>query len=895
MATAIAPHIRRTPDDKTGPPIELRRLHRVFGDTHAVNDVSFTVGPGEVFGYIGPNGAGKTTSMRILATLDEPTAGDAFVDGFSVVEDPDRVRARLGFMPDYFGTYQNVNVWEYLDFFARAYGLRGGERRRAIDYAMDFTELRRAGATKPIDGLSKGMKQRLCLGRTMIHDPSVMVLDEPAAGLDPRARIELREMISRLADLGKAVLISSHILTELAEVCDRVGILEQGRLVAVGTVDEISKRVEERTRDDASVSSTKRRRSPRWLERRDDVESLEVRRRRQRPVRPHGRPRGARHRASRASCRASSRRDSPSPSSRARRSRSRTSSCTLRRDGCSRDWRMAGGRWGGTDDSSTRALPVRRGAAVDRLLEAAGDRLNPILVKETRQALKSKQFTLWFVLLLIACWITTIGGVLLIGPSIYYVSAGGYLLYAYYFILALPLAVVVPFSAYRSLSSEQEENTRDLLEVSTLTPRQVINGKLGSAALQMVIYMSALAPCIAFTYLLRGVDLATILIVLGYAVLACVGLSAVGLLVAAATRQKYGQIVLSVVLAGGLFAAFSALMGAATGVMQLDARERSQEWFGYLNAAAFSLYATTLAIVYLAASALSTFASANRSTPLRVALVAQQSVFVAWVAGIWLYDDGSGFGDFVVGAFTIAAAYWFAAGAVMTGENPVLSQRVRRSLPQSLAGRVLLTWFNPGPGSGYVFAVANLGLLAALACAAVQTYPPTRGLAAGTSCVAVTLAWSYVAFYLGLGRLAIIGLKRLAPLTMFGCFLVQFLLLLGGTGLPFLIQSMSNRFRVVNGVLLQMPSPIWSIGRLFDGGTPSNQLLTLQFGVYSAAAIVLLINLALAGREARLLRVAAPRRVIEDDLMLSPPREALATNPWGDVAESVVDPGGDET
>lgn len=228
------------------PQIELRRLHRFFGDTHAVCDVSFEVYGGEVFGYIGPNGAGKTTSMKILATLDEPTAGDALVDGFSVVEDPDRVRRRLGFMPDYFGTYENVNVHEYLDFFARAYGLRGSERTDALAFVKDFTGLD-VLATKPIDGLSKGMKQRLCLGRTMIHDPSVMVLDEPAAGLDPRARIELREMISRLADIGKAVLISSHILTELAEVCDRVGIIEQGKLMAVGSVEEISARVETAT------------------------------------------------------------------------------------------------------------------------------------------------------------------------------------------------------------------------------------------------------------------------------------------------------------------------------------------------------------------------------------------------------------------------------------------------------------------------------------------------------------------------------------------------------------------------------------------------------------------------------------------------------------------------
>ncbi|HYO25581.1 MAG TPA: ABC transporter ATP-binding protein [Lacipirellulaceae bacterium] len=252
------------------PLIEVRRLHRYFGETKAVYDMSFEVYGGEVFGYIGPNGAGKTTSMRILATLDEPTYGDAFVDGFSVVDDPDRVRRRLGFMPDYFGTYQNVNVAEYLDFFARAYGLRSYQRKAAIDYAMEFTLLDQL-ADKPITGLSKGMKQRLCLGRTMIHDPAVLILDEPAAGLDPRARIELREMIGRLAELGKTVLISSHILTELAEMCHRVGIIEQGRLLAVGSVDEISAgaremRSEVRLRVLGSSEGLLA-----WLRRRDDV------------------------------------------------------------------------------------------------------------------------------------------------------------------------------------------------------------------------------------------------------------------------------------------------------------------------------------------------------------------------------------------------------------------------------------------------------------------------------------------------------------------------------------------------------------------------------------------------------------------------------------------------
>lgn len=226
----------------TGALIELRRLHRTFGNTHAVNDISFEVYAGEVLGYIGPNGAGKTTSMRILSTLDIPTRGDAFVDGFSVLNDPDRVRCRLGFMPDAYGTYANVDCREYLDFFARSYGLIGAERERAIGRVMKFTGLD-VLADKPTRGLSKGMKQRLCLGRALLHDPPVLVLDEPAAGLDPRARIELREMIRQLASQGKALLISSHILTELAEMCDRVAIIERGCLLAMGTVEEIQRSV----------------------------------------------------------------------------------------------------------------------------------------------------------------------------------------------------------------------------------------------------------------------------------------------------------------------------------------------------------------------------------------------------------------------------------------------------------------------------------------------------------------------------------------------------------------------------------------------------------------------------------------------------------------------------
>ena len=221
------------------PVIEIKNLHRFFGKLKAVNNVSFKAFPGQVMGFIGPNGAGKTTTMRIIATLDLPTAGDVFICGHSVVDDPEKAREKLGFMPDSFGKYNNMDVVEYLDFYARAYGFKGEDRRNAIDKVLIFTELRKM-AHKPINTLSKGMSQRLCLGRTLIHDPQVLILDEPAAGLDPRARVELRELISLLAkEMNKTVLISSHILTELGEICDSAAIIEAGEILVHGTIDDL--------------------------------------------------------------------------------------------------------------------------------------------------------------------------------------------------------------------------------------------------------------------------------------------------------------------------------------------------------------------------------------------------------------------------------------------------------------------------------------------------------------------------------------------------------------------------------------------------------------------------------------------------------------------------------
>ena len=218
--------------------VRIVNLKRYFGKTKAVDDISFEFSSGNVFGFVGPNGAGKTTTMRILATLDDPTEGNAYINGVSLVDDPEKARRYVGFMPDTLPAHRDMTVHEYLDFFARAYDLRGVKRRSVVESVEQFTNLKGI-RDKFLRALSKGMKQRVSLARAVIHDPPVLVLDEPAAGLDPRARVELRELLRVLADRGKAILISSHILTELAEVCNGAVIIERGKILRAGSMKQI--------------------------------------------------------------------------------------------------------------------------------------------------------------------------------------------------------------------------------------------------------------------------------------------------------------------------------------------------------------------------------------------------------------------------------------------------------------------------------------------------------------------------------------------------------------------------------------------------------------------------------------------------------------------------------
>lgn len=223
--------------------IEIMNLTKRYGSFTALHNLNLNIEKGTVFGFVGPNGAGKTTTFSILSTLLSPTKGTACVNGFEVTRKPQQVRKHIGYMPDFFGVYDQFKVDEYLDFYGASYSVPVKERQVLIPQLLDLVNLSDKKDSY-VDLLSRGMKQRLCLARSLIHDPEVLILDEPASGLDPRARIEMREILKELKSMDKTILISSHILPELAEMCDELGIIENGELIANGKVAEIEQQLQ---------------------------------------------------------------------------------------------------------------------------------------------------------------------------------------------------------------------------------------------------------------------------------------------------------------------------------------------------------------------------------------------------------------------------------------------------------------------------------------------------------------------------------------------------------------------------------------------------------------------------------------------------------------------------
>jgi ABC-2 type transport system ATP-binding protein len=255
--------------------IECRDLTKKYGDLYALDRLTIKLEQGDVFGFIGPNGAGKTTAMRILATLLNPSWGEASVCGYSIYTGSKEIRKNIGYMPDFFGVYDDMKVTEYLEFFAAAYRIKGPERRKKVDQVLELVDL---GYKRDalVTSLSRGMTQRLGLARVLLHEPKVLLLDEPASGLDPRARIEMRELIKELRGMNKTIMVSSHILPELADICNKIGIIERGKLLFNGTTEEAIKQVRQKHTFIVSVGKEHNEIGAKKLETFPEIEMVEL-------------------------------------------------------------------------------------------------------------------------------------------------------------------------------------------------------------------------------------------------------------------------------------------------------------------------------------------------------------------------------------------------------------------------------------------------------------------------------------------------------------------------------------------------------------------------------------------------------------------------------------------
>ena len=222
--------------------LKIENLCKNYGKFRAVNDLNLHIPKGEIFGFVGPNGAGKTTTMRIICGLLDATSGKVFADGIDVINRPKELKRKIGYMPDFFGVYDDLKVMEYLEFYASIYNIKGAESKKVCQDLLELVDLKDKRDFY-VDSLSRGMKQRLCLARSLVHNPDLLILDEPASGMDPRARIEMKEILRTLKGMGKTIIVSSHILPELAELCTAIGIIEKGQIVMSGTVEEITRKV----------------------------------------------------------------------------------------------------------------------------------------------------------------------------------------------------------------------------------------------------------------------------------------------------------------------------------------------------------------------------------------------------------------------------------------------------------------------------------------------------------------------------------------------------------------------------------------------------------------------------------------------------------------------------
>jgi hypothetical protein len=513
---------------------------------------------------------------------------------------------------------------------------------------------------------------------------------------------------------------------------------------------------------------------------------------------------------------------------------------------------------------------------LETVLARCGDRLNPILIKEARQALKSRQFTITFMLVLIAGWCWSILGIAWMGPGVYWLADGPSMFFGYFLILAFPLLVIVPYGAYWSLSAEREDRTYELLSITTLRPRQIVAGKLAGATLQMLVYLSAISPCLAFTYLLRGLDIVTIGSILMYLTLGSLGLSMLCLLLATATTEKYQQVIVSVGSVLGLMCAFYGACLIAVEMLSWSSGIDTQE-FWVVNAALLTAYLSYFALCFLAAAAMLSFVGSNCSTALRVAMVIQQALLLGWMAPLW-FTESSYYVEVLLAVAVMSGLHWFAMGVFMTGEPSRLSPRVMRDLPQSFLGRVFLTWFNPGPATGYLLAVSSYLGVVLMLCAACFAPHSSTAIHFEKVFMAGVIGLSYVVIFLGLGRWLLGWLGKSAPLSLAARVLVYSFLLFVGTVAPLTVQMMIPGMRYDDYTVLQASNPFWTLVEAMDN-RHSYELHTVALILGVAAVIVFVLNLPAVAEEVRQVRIAAPNRVLEEDAATAP-QVHIRTNPW---------------
>ena len=536
-------------------------------------------------------------------------------------------------------------------------------------------------------------------------------------------------------------------------------------------------------------------------------------------------------------------------------------------------------------------------AHFDERLERIGEWLNPILVKECRQALKSKQFVITFALVLLCAWLWSIAGIAMLGPGVYYSFDGPEMFYGYYMILAFPLLVIVPYTAFRSLAGEREDRTFELLSITTLRPRQIVSGKLASAIVQMLVYLSAVSPCLTFTYMLRGIDVVSIVFILVYLFAGSLAFSLVALLLATVSRERHWQTVISLAVVVALCFAFFLSCMACYEVLRFSAFQIDERWFWLSHAAAATAYISYFALFFCAAAAQLTFASDNRSTALRICMLAQHALLAGWIAlVVWEEQAQMQFltiGVPLVMGISMATVHWSIMGMFLVGESPQLSPRVQRTLPKTSAGRALLSWFFPGPARGYVFVLANMAaavgmaLLVMLAWEAV--YPPAGGgfrpVQFDQVAMLGILCLGYMAFYLGLGKLILAWLRSYSVVGALTSVLVHVLLVLAGCGIPLVIHLMSD-FRMSGYNLLHIGNPFWSIAQVVDRGAGFIDAPAVVSIVAVAGFSMLLLNLRSILEEVRLVRAASPSRVAEEEAAvaaLHAPPTQVPRSPWDEV------------